>query len=180
MFLDESGVNLAFVRDYARAEKGKSAYGERSSRTKNVSVVGAISLKNGLLAQWSTSYCSNNSKFTLRAMTLKELEPRLLALSDDEKTQVIGLLSTGQNSIDSGIEKTLQVCGGSACISGTRMTVWGLVEAIQLGYTEADLLTSYPNLTVMQLASARRYSKANPTEIELEIRENNAAMDEDS
>ena len=112
-------------------------------------------------------------------MTLKELEPQLLALSDDEKTQVIGLLSTGQNPIDSGIEKTPNVCSGSACISGTRMTVWGLVEAIQLGYTEADLLTSYPNLTVIQLANAWRYAKTSSAEIELEIRENNAAMDED-
>ena len=124
-------------------------------------------------------YNRTNSKLTL-LMTLKELEPQLLALSDDEKTQVIGLLSTGQNPIDSGIEKTPNVCGGSACISGTRMTVWGLVEAIQLGYTEADLLTSYPNLTVIQLANAWRYAKVNPIEIELEIRENNAAIDEDS
>ena len=123
-------------------------------------------------------YNRTNSKLT-PLMTLKELEPQLLALSDDEKTQVIGLLSTGQNPIDSGIEKTPNVCGGSACISGTRMTVWGLVEAIQLGYTEADLLTSYPNLTVIQLANAWRYAKTSSAEIELEIRENNAAMDED-
>ena len=52
--MDESGVNLAFVRDYARSEKEKRAYGERPSRTKNGSVVGAIGLKDGLLAQWST------------------------------------------------------------------------------------------------------------------------------
>ena len=48
-FLDESGVNLAFVRDYARSERGKRAYSERPSRTKNGSVVDAISLKDGSL-----------------------------------------------------------------------------------------------------------------------------------
>ena len=54
VFLDESGVNLAFIRERARSEKGKRAYGPRPIRSRNVSVVAAISLKDGLLAQWST------------------------------------------------------------------------------------------------------------------------------
>lgn len=41
------------VREYARSNKGKRAYGAKPSRTKNVSVVGAISLKKGVLTQWS-------------------------------------------------------------------------------------------------------------------------------
>jgi transposase len=54
VFLDESGVNLSMVRACARSSKGIRAYGAKPSRTKNVSVVGAISLKKGLLSQWST------------------------------------------------------------------------------------------------------------------------------
>jgi len=41
------------VRDYARSSRGKRAYGAKPNRTKNVSVVGAISLKKGVLSQWS-------------------------------------------------------------------------------------------------------------------------------
>ena len=54
VFLDESGVNLSMVRACARSMKGRRVYGSKPSRTKNVSVVGAISLKKGLLSQWST------------------------------------------------------------------------------------------------------------------------------
>jgi uncharacterized protein (DUF433 family) len=109
-------------------------------------------------------------------MTLKELKPKLLALSDEEKAQVIELLSQGKTTIE-GIEKTPEVCGGSACIADTRITVWGLVEARRLGYSEADLLTSYPSLTATDLAHAWAYAAAAPSEIEAEIQANNAVME---
>ncbi|MER3433886.1 MAG: hypothetical protein C4288_10730 [Leptolyngbya sp. ERB_1_1] len=111
-------------------------------------------------------------------MTLKELKPQLLALSDEEKAQVIELLSQSKTTID-GIEKTPGVCGGSACIAETRITVWGLVEARRLGYSEADLLTSYPSLTATDLAHAWAYAAAAPSEIEAEIQANNAVMEEE-
>jgi uncharacterized protein (DUF433 family) len=111
-------------------------------------------------------------------MTLKELEPQLLALSDDEKAQVIQLLSQGKVILGRGIEKTPGVCGGSACISGTRIAVWGLVEAYRIGYTEADLLSSYPSLSATDIANAWAYAKAFPDEIEAEILDNNRIMDE--
>lgn len=45
VFIDEAGVNLAMVRLYARALKGKRAYGSRPhKRGKNVSIIGAIAL----------------------------------------------------------------------------------------------------------------------------------------
>jgi uncharacterized protein (DUF433 family) len=118
--------------------------------------------------------------FSFPGMTLKELTPQLLALSDDEKAQVIQLLSQNKPSLGRGIEKTLNVCGGSACIAGTRITVWGLVEARQIGYSEADLLTSYPSLSATDLANAWAYAAAFPTEIETEIQENDAVMHEAS
>jgi uncharacterized protein (DUF433 family) len=79
-----------------------------------------------------------------------------------------------------GIEKTPNVCGGSACIAGTRITIWGLVEAKQIGYGEADLLTSYPSLSATDLANAWAYAEAFPTEIETEMQENDAVMHEAS
>jgi uncharacterized protein (DUF433 family) len=97
-------------------------------------------------------------------MTLKALEPQLLALSDDEKAKVVQLLSN--------------VCGGSACISGTRITVWGLVEARRVGYSEADLLNSYPTLSATDLANAWVYAETFAEEISTEIQDNTDAMAE--
>lgn len=112
-------------------------------------------------------------------MTLKELEPQLLALSETEKIQVVQLLSQGQISPLQGIEKTPGVCGGSACVASTRITVWGLVESRRIGYSEADLLTSYPTLSATNLANAWAYAAAFPAEIEAEIAENNAVMSQE-
>ena len=109
-------------------------------------------------------------------MTLKELEHQLLALSDNEKVQIVQLLSRPQTSLIQGIEKTPGVCGGSACVADTRITVWGLVESRRIGYSEADLLTSYPTLSASNLANAWAYATAFSDEIEAEIAENNAVM----
>jgi uncharacterized protein (DUF433 family) len=111
------------------------------------------------------------------SMTLKELEHQLLALSDSEKDRVVQLLSQPKTNLTQGIEKTPGVCGGSACVEGTRITVWGLVESQRIGYSEADLLTSYPTLSATNLANAWAYAAAFPAEIEAEIAENNAVMD---
>ena len=109
-------------------------------------------------------------------MRLKELEPQLLALSEDEKYQAVQLLSQGKIMFGRGIEKNQSVCGGSACIAGTRITVWGLVEARRIGYSEADLLTSYPSLSATDLANAWAYAEAFSHEIETGIRENNEVI----
>jgi uncharacterized protein (DUF433 family) len=105
-------------------------------------------------------------------VTLKELEHQLLALSDNEKARAIQLLSQGKGITIQGIEKTPGVCGGSACVAGTRITVWGLVESRRVGYSEADLLISYPTISATDLANAWAYTEAFPNEIE----ENNAVM----
>lgn len=50
IFIDESGVNLAMTRRYARAEKGQRAYGQApAGRGKNVTLIGALSVS-GLIA----------------------------------------------------------------------------------------------------------------------------------
>jgi uncharacterized protein (DUF433 family) len=108
-------------------------------------------------------------------MTLKELETQLLSLSNDEKAQAIQLLSQSLHRVR-GIEKTPDVCGGSACIGSTRIPVWGLVEARRLGCSESDLLINYPTLSATDLANAWAYVEAFPEEIEAEIRENDEVM----
>ena len=75
MFLDESGINLAFIRKCARSPQGTRAYGERPNRRgKNVSVIGAVSLS-GLLIQWSALGAINGLIF--EAFIAQKLVPQL-------------------------------------------------------------------------------------------------------
>jgi len=105
---------------------------------------------------------------------IKALEQQLLALKPGEKVQVIQLLSQSLGNNWQGIEKTPGICGGQACIVNTRIPVWVLVEARRLGYSDADLLTSYPTITATDLANAWVYAAAHTDEIDLIIEQNEA------
>jgi uncharacterized protein (DUF433 family) len=59
-----------------------------------------------------------------------------------------------------------------ACIAGTRIAVWLLVEARQLGISEAQLLQDYPRITAAALVNAWAYADAHPEEIAAAIRVN--------
>lgn len=65
-----------------------------------------------------------------------------------------------------GIEKTLGVNGGDACIAGTRIPVWVLEEMRRQGATEAEILEDFPSLTPGQLAHAWACVKKQQAEIE--------------
>jgi uncharacterized protein (DUF433 family) len=73
------------------------------------------------------------------------------------------------------ITKTPGICGGEACIAGTRIAVWLLVEAQQLGISETQLLQDYPHITSADLVNAWSYADAYPEEIAAAIRVNNEA-----
>lgn len=105
-------------------------------------------------------------------MTLKELEPKLLALNPTEKAQAIQLLFQSLTNIWQGIEKTAGVCGGDARIAGTRIPIWSLIESRRLGITEAQLLDDYPHISAADLANAWAYANAHQDEIEQAIRKN--------
>ena len=70
------------------------------------------------------------------------------------------------------ITKTAGVCGGRACIAGTRITVWGLVSHRNLGLDERAILAALPRLTSDQLAAAFRYAEENADEIAHDLAEN--------
>ncbi len=108
-------------------------------------------------------------------MTLKELESQLLSLTSSEKEQAIQLLTQSLGSIETGVEKTIGICGGNARIVNTRITVWGLVNAKQIGYGDGDLLQSYPQINAIDLVNAWNYAKAHPDDIALAIQENEMA-----
>ncbi len=70
------------------------------------------------------------------------------------------------------ITKTPGVCGGSACIRGTRITVWGLVEWRKLGLSDAAIQEHVQGLTQSELEAAWEYAAAHPEEIQHAIRRN--------
>jgi uncharacterized protein (DUF433 family) len=78
----------------------------------------------------------------------------------------------------SWISKKPDRCGGDACIRDTRIPVWTLVEARRLGASAAELLESFPGLTPVDLEAAREYQRLNALEIERNIWESQAVMEE--
>ncbi len=115
----------------------------------------------------------------MSAMTLKELQPQLLALSAAEKAQAIQILAASLgNVLDdgwAGIEKTPGVMGGDACIRQTRIPVWLLVSLRQQGASEAYLLEDYPTLTAADLVNAWLYAATYPEEMMAAIARQEAA-----
>ncbi|MBE7497811.1 MAG: DUF433 domain-containing protein [Verrucomicrobiaceae bacterium] len=68
-----------------------------------------------------------------------------------------------------GIAHTPQICGGDACVAGTRIPVWSLEQTRRLGFSEERILSNYPTLQREDLAAAWEYVRANPEEIEKAI-----------
>jgi uncharacterized protein (DUF433 family) len=106
-------------------------------------------------------------------MTRQEIEHQLLTLSLTDKAEIVQSLTKALKMSGKGITKIPGVCGGSACIGGTRIAVWLLVEAQQIGISEAQLLQDYPHITAADLVNAWIYADAYPEEIGAEIRANN-------
>jgi len=111
-------------------------------------------------------------------MTLQELQQQMLQLPISDRWYLVQTLLTSiQQSNDTwpGIEKTPGVCGGDACIATTRIPVWVLVQARNLGNSEAELLQNYPTISASDLANAWAYAAAYGHEIDQAIHENNEA-----
>ena len=105
-------------------------------------------------------------------MTIQELENQLLALTPAEKAEALQILARSLNKNWRGITKTPGVCGGDACIEGTRISVWVLEGYRRLGVSESELLYNYPTLSAADLVNAWVYAEAHSEEIETAIREN--------
>jgi transposase len=76
VFLDETGVNLAMVSLYGRAQRGQRAYAQQpKGRGKNLTILGAMSLKDGFLEGLSCSGGMTGDLFVWFIETL--LCPRL-------------------------------------------------------------------------------------------------------
>lgn len=63
VFIDETGVNIAMTRHFARAIQGKRAYGKcPNNRGKNITLIGAITL-DGFLAPFTFEGWTNKEAF---------------------------------------------------------------------------------------------------------------------
>jgi uncharacterized protein (DUF433 family) len=108
-------------------------------------------------------------------MTLKELQPQLMALSPEDKAQAIQLLQSGLNQPALGIQKTPGVMGGDACIRETRIPVWLLVSLRQQGASESYILEDYPTLTAADLVNAWHYAEHHAAEVQTALDQQEAA-----
>ena len=71
--------------------------------------------------------------------------------------------------------KNAGCCGGDACIAGTRIAVWVIVQARDLGSSEIDILRDYPSLSANALVNAWTYAASYQDEISQVIKDNNEA-----
>lgn len=106
---------------------------------------------------------------------LEEAEKLLSGLSRAEKAQLLQWVARDLGDAFPGIESSVGVCGGEACIVRTRIPVWVLEQARRLGTSEADLLRCYPTLRAEDLAHAWAYVRSHREEIDQQIRENETA-----
>jgi uncharacterized protein (DUF433 family) len=107
--------------------------------------------------------------------TLQETEKLLSQMTRGEKAQVLQWVVRDLGEAFPGIESLPNVSGGEPCIVRTRIPVWVLVRAKQLGTTEAELLRSYPTLRAEDLANAWAYYRGHRDEIDQQIRDNEEA-----
>jgi uncharacterized protein (DUF433 family) len=104
-------------------------------------------------------------------MTLTDLESQLLALTRAEKEHIIQLLTQSLTTTSAETAPNPPISSGSAKIANTQIAVWELVNAKQLGCSNADLLDIYPQLTATDLATAWEYADAHYDEISLILQE---------
>ncbi len=106
---------------------------------------------------------------------LLQAETILAQLNRAEKAQLLQWVVRDLGDAFPGVESSPGVCGGAARIVRTRIPVWILERARQLGTSEGDVLRCYPTLRAEDLANAWAYSRSHRDEIEREIRENEEA-----
>lgn len=106
---------------------------------------------------------------------LHETEKLLAQLTPAEKAQVLQWVARDLGGAFPGIESDPDVSGGEPRLVRTRIPVWLLVRARQLGTSEADILHAYPALGAEDLTNAWAYYRVFRDEIDQQIAANEAA-----
>lgn len=79
-------------------------------------------------------------------MTRQELEHQLLSLSLSDKAAMVQSLTQTLSIGDKGITKTPGVCGGEACIAGTRMLFGSWSKPNSLAFGKLNSCRTIPTL----------------------------------
>jgi len=108
-------------------------------------------------------------------MILESVEKLLASMNRAEKAQVLQWVVRDLGDAFPGIDSIPCVSGGEACIVRTRIPVWVLVRARQLGLSDGHILNAYPTLRAEDLANAWAYFRSHSAEIQAQITENEAA-----
>jgi uncharacterized protein (DUF433 family) len=106
---------------------------------------------------------------------IQRAEQLLSEMNRAEKAELLQLVVKDLGDAHPGIESTPGVCGGEPCIVRTRIPVWVLERARQLGLPDSEILRSYPSLRAEDLTNAWGYVRSHRQDIERQIRENEEA-----
>ena len=106
---------------------------------------------------------------------LQEAEQWIGKMKRAEKAQILQWIVRDLGDTFAGIESNPGICGGEPCIVRTRIPVWVLEQSRRLGMNESELLRAYPMLRAEDLTNAWSYVRANRSEIDQQIQENEEA-----
>jgi uncharacterized protein (DUF433 family) len=106
---------------------------------------------------------------------LEDAEKLIGDLNSTERSKLLQWLLRMQGNFTLGIEISPKVNGGEPCIIRTRIPVWLIIRARQLGTSDSDLLKNYPSLLAEDISNATAYYMYHREEIDQEIAENEAA-----
>ncbi len=76
------------------------------------------------------------------------------------------------SNLSAGISIDPKINGGEPCIIRTRIPVWLIIRARQLGSSDGEVLKNYPTLKPEDISNAAAYHLSHKEEIEEEIRKN--------
>lgn len=106
--------------------------------------------------------------------TIPQFEDILSRLNRAEKARLLQWIAQDLGETVPGIESRPDVCAGEPCIVRTRIPVWVLVQARNLGMSEGAILESYPTLRAEDLVNAWAYYRFHRDEIDQQIADNEA------
>jgi uncharacterized protein (DUF433 family) len=88
------------------------------------------------------------------------------------------MATTTAKIVYSHITKDPRVCGGRACIDGTRFRVMDVVFLKKQGHTPEQIVEEYDHLTLAQVYAALSYYHENKDEIEVSFEEDEKFSEE--
>lgn len=110
-------------------------------------------------------------------MNVQELATAAQSLSFEQRKELIQTISSQQPKLNSPltahVAKVPGVCGGKACVAGTRVRVMDVVIWHErLGWSADQIVSEIPNLTLSDVYAALAYYFDHREEIEEDIRLN--------